>query len=229
MTKDFKTQTTSGSTFGQYGLSWMLGGVAIGILVGLMMYALANKGNTPPATAATPTTPAAQENASDTASADANLAKLDSPVEKDTPDTQPRFSYHAVLPQLEVDVPASIQADKAKAPSEKKTPVKETAAKETKQATPPTATEKAETKPPVSKAFTGINGFQIGSYKTEDQAAAMNSHLKKNGLNARIEKADVNGVAWFRVRIGPATSPEVLGKWQQTLSGMGISPLAVRM
>jgi cell division protein FtsN len=237
MTKDFKTQTTSGNSFGQYGLSWMLGGVAIGILAGLMMYALANKAHTPPTEATPPTTPATQATSPDTASAgtDANLAKLDSPAAMNTSEDLPRFSYHAVLPQLEVDVPASVQAANTQAPSEKKAPVKETVSKGTKQDTPQAATakqitaEKTEAKPSPSKALASMNGFQIGSYKTEDQAAAMNSRLKKNGLNARVEKADVNGVAWFRVRIGPASSPEVLGKWQQTLSGMGISPLPVRM
>jgi cell division protein FtsN len=33
----------------------------------------------------------------------------------------------------------------------------------------------------------------------------------------------------YRVRIGPATDQAMLDKWQKTLSGMGITPLAVRM
>ena len=76
---------------------------------------------------------------------------------------------------------------------------------------------------------TGFNGYQIGSYKTPDQAANMQSRLKKKGLSSRVEQASVQGATWYRVRIGPATSLEMLQKWQQTLSGMGISPMAVRM
>ena len=45
MSKDFKKQAAPASNFGQYGLGWMLSGIAIGLLVGLGMYALANKNN----------------------------------------------------------------------------------------------------------------------------------------------------------------------------------------
>ncbi len=54
MTKDFKKQAASDGAFGQYGLGWMVGGVAIGLLIGAGMYALANKGNAP-SNATTPT------------------------------------------------------------------------------------------------------------------------------------------------------------------------------
>ncbi|QQZ30941.1 SPOR domain-containing protein [Thiothrix subterranea] len=57
----------------------------------------------------------------------------------------------------------------------------------------------------------------------------MQSRLKKKGLSSRIETANIQGATWFRVRVGPATSPEMLQQWQQTLSGMGISPMAIRM
>ena len=35
MSKDFKKQAAPASNFGQYGLGWMLSGIAIGLLVGL--------------------------------------------------------------------------------------------------------------------------------------------------------------------------------------------------
>ncbi|WP_308874402.1 SPOR domain-containing protein [Thiothrix subterranea] len=88
---------------------------------------------------------------------------------------------------------------------------------------------KPETKKPTPAAISGFNAFQIGSYKTQDQAADMQSRLKKKGLSSRIETANIQGATWFRVRVGPATSPEMLQQWQQTLSGMGISPMAIRM
>lgn len=226
MTKDFKTPTSTGSesSFGQYGMSWMLGGIAIGLLAGLAMYALASKNeqpaaNTPvPATAASntqyaaSTLPAGQqqgETMTDTVSA----TMRDAPVEEET-DEAPGFSYHAVLPQLEVGIPITVQEEQA---VQAKAEAKKAAKKEEKK------TDTAA--PSLSKA----NGFQLGSYKTQAQATALQNRLKKNGLNTRVEQGSVNGQTWYRVRLGPATSQEMLNKWQQTLSGMGISPMAVRM
>ena len=270
MTKDFKQQSAAGSAFGQYGLGWMIGGVAIGLLIGAGMYALANKGNvantsapssadtttvntssalTPPT--ATPNTTAALEGNNGTASLQDSPAKTN-----ETIDETPGFSYHAVLPQLEIDVPLSAQveqqmyatqpapdktaADKKKAPekpeTEKKTATPDKAPEKITEKTAEKLPEKANAVPekkappaPTSATPTGFNGFQIGSYKTQDQAANMQQRLQQNGLNTRIEAANVQGATWYRVKIGPASSAAMFHKWQQTLSGMGISPMAVRM
>ncbi|WGZ94713.1 MAG: SPOR domain-containing protein [Candidatus Thiothrix putei] len=255
MTKDFKKQAAAGSAFGQYGLGWMVGGVAIGLLIGAGMYALANKGNAPDATTTTPpglnttslgdTTNPATSTLSTTdvtatgdnggTSTPQNLSSQDQPS-----DETPGFSYHAVLPQLEIDVPLAVQVEQqaaaTKEPPDTKKPV--AAAPPPKQAdkktvavdTPKADTPKPETKKaPPAAAITGANALQIGSYKTQDQAADMQNRLKKKGLNSRVETANIQGATWFRVRVGPASSPEMLQKWQQTLSGMGISPMAIRM
>ncbi len=240
MTKDFKQQAVSGSAFGQYGLGWMVGGVAIGLIIGAGMYALANKGNVPATRATNPTssnmtTSSVGDSATPT---DSTLIGGDTPemaadaTPEPAPDEAPGFSYHAVLPQLEIDVPLAVQVEQqAAAPkpaNEKKSavvpPPKEADKKPALADTP-----KPETKKSAPAAISGSNAFQIGSYKTQDQAADMQSRLKKKGLNSRIETANVQGATWFRVRVGPATSPEMLQQWQQTLSGMGISPLAIRM
>lgn len=224
MTKDFKTPSSNGSesSFGQYGVSWMLGGIAIGLLAGLAMYSLASNSEqtaTSPATATTvagntqyaaSTLPASQQGETMTDTAPA--AMRDAPAEDESGET-PGFSYHAVLPQLEVDIPVTVQEEQA---AQTKTTTQKAVKKETKT---DTAT------PSLSKA----NGFQLGSYKTQAQAEALQSRLKKNGLNTRVEAGSVSGQTWYRVRLGPATSQEMLNKWQQTLSGMGISPMAVRM
>lgn len=252
MTKDFKKQAASDSAFGQYGLGWMVGGVAIGLLIGAGMYALANKGNTPDTTANTPanisTTDAGGAANTQTSTAGTNPALVDSngaaslqdsPATPNQPSEEaPGFSYHAVLPQLEIDVPLAVQVEQPPASSKPAADKKKEAAvpppKEAEKKAAATNAQKAEDKkatpPPVNQAVpTGFNGFQIGSYKTKDQAAEMQNRLKKNGLNSRVEQATIQGATWFRVKIGPATSAEMLQKWQQTLSGMGISPMQVRM
>ncbi len=178
--------------------------------------------------------------------AQASLQDVAAPANEPREET-PGFSYHAVLPQLEVDVPPSILAEQRAVASqaaaakdkaaEKKAPAPAAAKEADKKAAVPTAPKATDNKtaaappaPPAATATpTGFNGFQIGSYKTKDQATDMQNRLKKNGLNSRVEQANVQGATWFRVRLGPASSPDMLDKWQQTLSGMGISPLAVRM
>ena len=230
MTKGCKKQSTADGAFGQYGLGWMVGGVAIGLLIGAGMYALANKGNIPDAST-TQTGDAANiqvasigsalspEGNNAVASLQDSLATSNEPLEE-----TPGFSYHAVLPQLEVDVPLARQVEQR--PAAKKPEAATTAVKEAQ------ATDKADKKavaPVASTAPTGFNGFQIGSYQTSDQAAAMQNRLKKKGLSSRVEQASVKGATWYRVKVGPSASAETLQKWQQTLSGMGISPMAVRM
>ncbi len=221
MTKDFKQQIAADSSFGQYGLSWMLGGIGIGLLVGVGMYAIANKGSQ-----TTTTTPSAAVSTAPNASASVtpNAASRDAAAASVPPDNTANpaeFSYHAVLPQLEVDVPIAVHDDAAKAAKTVATPTPAT------KPAPATETPTAEAKP--SALPTGFNGLQIGSYKTEEQALAMQNRLKRSGLQSQTVKATVHGETWFRVRVGPVSDAATLNKWQQTLSGMGISALPVRM
>lgn len=252
MTKDFKKQSASTSALGQYGMGWMVGGVAIGLLIGAGMFALAKKGNAPDASTTPPAVVSAVNagNAANPQALNNGTASLqDAPTTKTTNKTAeetPGFSYHAVLPQLEINVPLSAQAEQQaaavqqppldKAATDKKKeaalPPPKEADKKTAADTAKPAEKAADKKPapqPASVVPNGLNGFQIGSYKTQDQAAEMLNRLKQHGLNARIEQAHVQGATWFRVKIGPASSPDMMHKWQQTLSGMGISPMAVRM
>lgn len=240
MSKDFKKQAAPASNFGQYGLGWMLSGIAIGLLVGLGMYALANKNNLSAnagvaspqqqVTGATPSTPGVTTLTANVSNADtANANGVGTGVVADSPaglSDGPAFSYHAVLPQLEVGIPVSVQAGQIKPVKE---PVKKPVATEDKKPDTVEETQTSPAKPAASKPLAGMNGFQIGSYKTLDQASAMQNRLKRNGMTTRVEKASINGDTWFRVRVGPADSTELMSRWEQTLSGMGISPLPVRM
>ncbi|MEZ5453252.1 MAG: SPOR domain-containing protein [Thiothrix sp.] len=218
MTKDFKKQAVSESVFGQYGMGWMAGGIAIGLLVGAGMYALAHKEDAPTTTALQPSADmsiaAADAGSGIQPAQSGGTSQMNTPATADeaTTDEIPGFSYHAVLPQLEIDIPASVQAEQQAA-------AKQASSK---------ADKKAENQP-APAVPTGFNGFQIGSYKTADQASDIQKRLKRSGLTTRVEQASVNGTVWFRVRLGPASSPDMMQKWQQTLSGMGISPMAVRM
>lgn len=220
MTKDFKKQAASDSAFSQYGMGWMLGGIAVGLLVGLGLYAMNNDklvkagATTAPGTAVTPaigSTPGDTHTIPNQAN---NIAQHDTVSPEPEADKSPGFSYHAVLPQLEVSVPvvapdsSAVVANKGIKPS-------------TDSTMPATTANTAK--------LGKINGFQLGSYKTEAQAISLQARVRANGLNSRVEKAEVNGVPMFRVRIGPATNQAMLDKWEKTLIGMGITPMGVRM
>lgn len=229
MTKDFKIQPENTSGLSPQGMGWMLGGIAAGLLAGLALYNLSNNSNAdsipaPPATTETTSPPPA-------ATADSSMAdkpETGKTTLKDMPETEeqlsgdPIFSYHAVLPQMEVALPTSVQEAASKAERKQKT----ASGSDTKKTASST---EAKTSPTTPVKISKANGFQLGAYKNESQAAKFRSRLSSKGLNTRIEKTEVNGQTIYRVRIGPAADQKMLDKWQQTLSGMGISPMAVRM
>jgi cell division protein FtsN len=213
MTKDFKTSTVTQPNVAQYGMSWMFGGIAIGLIVGLFVYIVINKDID---AVPTPTEAQADTNAmSSSAPQETALMQGNASNATGQSDTQvqPNFSYHAVLPQL--DVPVAITPDTSKPAKQLSNSAETKAAKEAS----PAATTK----------LGKFNAFQVGSYKTQAQASAMQARLKQNGLATHIEKAEVNGQDYYRIKLGPATSADVYNKWQQTLSSMGINPLPIHL
>lgn len=226
MTKDFKISGASASGQ-QYGISWVLGGIAVGLLVGAVIYATAGSNKTPVADAATANSTVAttaqtgnNNPATNTASAQDKPA---APVER------PDFSYHAILPQLEVPL---VVGDSSKPVAE--TPAAKPVEKTEKK---PEKAEKAETvatAKPAQESAEAITGdgrylFQLGAYKTQDQAAQMQRRASSSGLNTRIETSKVNGETWYRVRLGPTADLQTANKWKQRLAGMGISAMMIRL
>ena len=212
MTKDFKTSTVTQPNVAQYGMSWMFGGIAIGLIVGLFVYIVINKDiNAVPS----PSEVQADTNAASTALQETALMQGNTTNTSSQADTQvqPNFSYHAVLPQL--DVPVAITPDTSK-------PAKQLSnSAETKPA--------KEAVPAVMTKLGKFNAFQVGSYKTQAQASAMQTRLKQNGLATHVEKAEVKGQDYYRIKLGPTNSADVYNKWQQTLSSMGINPLPIHL
>lgn len=241
MTKDFKKPATANNLVSQYGIGWMLGGIAIGLAVGLVLYKLTYKDGNADAPVATvsPTAPATVTSEPSAA----NPALRDAPkITADTGQERPEFNYYAVLPQLEVGTPivvpeppaapktvAKPQTVDTKAKPVIPAPVAGEPAKPTDNPIGVAPAPKPETKPAPPSKPSKSSGLQLGAYKSEAQAVALQKRVQQNGLNSRVEKTDVSGTTVFRVRIGPATSPEMLESWKKTLSGMGITPLSVGM
>lgn len=225
MTKDFKIAETT--TTSQYGISWVLGGIAVGLLAGAVVYALMSP-KTPAVAAATTlgTTPTLTNPATTSASTSSVTSLADKPANTDN---RPGFSYHAVLPQLEMSVPITVQEDnpdgttpKTAATEEKKPVVKEKVAEIV--ASKPT---EAEPKPQVTTQ--GKIMYQLGAYKSEAQANQIQRLASQKGLNTRIESTEIKGERWYRVRLGPTNDANTANRWKQMLSGMGISVMEIRL
>ena len=216
MTRDFKQNETT-TPANQYGISWVLGGIAVGLLAGAVVYALMSrpdlvnlnlpgisgqKQNTVQQTIQPPVSPLA-----DGTQTQPTLA--DKPVE----DSRPGFSYHAVLPQLELDVP--VAAPREAAPTHKQVLPR------IEQAQPEQQQQAVNNQ--------GSYMFQLGAYRNRNQAVQMQQRAKQNGMNTRVESAQVNGQTWYRVRLGPTDNLQIVNRWKQRLNSMGINPMMIRL
>lgn len=229
MTKDFKIAESTASS--QYGISWVLGGIAVGLLAGAVVYALMSP-KTPAVSAATPnttTTPPLTSSTNTSLSTNALSSLEDKPA---STDNRPGFSYHAVLPQLEMSVPISVHEDNpdgdtpktATVTEEKKPAPKEKIAEiEASQPEPAAVIEKTPA------ATAGKVMYQLGAYKSEAQANQIQRLASQKGLNTRVEATEIKGELWYRVRLGPTNDPNTANRWKQMLSGMGISAMEIRL
>lgn len=216
MTRDFKQNDSSASP-NQYGLSWVLGGIAVGLLAGGLVYAYMSH----------QIKSASSVNPSETAEGAAILpatSEAGNPTLQDEPeeDTRPGFIYHAVLPQLEVDVPIPPPEESAPADQE---PIEEPILVEEEDA----MAEVAAAQEIQNNLAKGRYMFQLGAYQSQAQAVQMQRRAQQNGMNTRVETANINGKTWFRVRLGPTEDLQVVNKWKQRLSGMGINPMMIRL
>ena len=96
------------------------------------------------------------------------------------PPPKPRFDFYTLLPELEVVVPEDEISGES-------TP-------ESREAAPKVMTEGGE--------FI----LQAGSFKQYQEADRLKASLALLGVQAHIQKVDVNNDTWHRVRIGPIAS-----------------------
>lgn len=224
MTKDFKiTETTASS---QYGISWVLGGIAVGLLAGAVVYALMSPkpSTVAAATHSSPHSPVLANSSSPSPATSTTSSLQDKPT---TTDNRPGFSYHAVLPQLEMSVPISVHEDNPEGET-----TKATVAEEKKPAPKTTELVASKTEPAVEKPQAAAQGkimYQLGAYKSEAQASQIQRLASQKGLNTRIEATEIKGERWYRVRLGPTNDVNTANRWKQMLSGMGISAMEIRL
>lgn len=221
MTKDFKTtDSASNPAANQYGISWVVGGIAVGLLAGAAVYALASNGTLElnfNAVTKTPvvTTEDTKDSQASSLEATSDENDVETVAQAEPTDERPGFTYYAVLPQLELDVNEQMQ--------------EEVEITETTPTTPPRPAAEANNRSASTIAAGGRIMFQLGSYKTQAQAVQLQKRASQNGLNTRVETATIRGETWYRVRLGPTEDMNIVNRWKQMLAGMGISPMVIRL
>ncbi len=77
---------------------------------------------------------------------------------------------------------------------------------------PETSNTPKETSEEIAKKFASLSqdkyALQIASYQKKEEAEAKIKELQSKGLTAQIQDADVKGVTWHRVMVGPYYSKE---------------------
>ena len=216
MQKDFKAAKPVDSGY-KTGMIWMLTGVFMGLLVGLSMYFYANRHaplfatanaamvNKDPATL-TSEEKTALANAQTT---DALIKKSDDsgpiplPEVLDEPPPKKRaiFSFHAVLPNIDMPVrPRTVTLAQAK-------PLTSTA--------------------PTVVANVGSPGdymLQVASFRKAAQATRSLDKLNSLGVTSNVQKFSSKGKTWYRVVAGPVAEMH-LPDWKKQVKSLGYNPL----
>lgn len=247
MYKDFKKSETldTGFTSGN-SLLWMFSGIVLGLLVGLGMYFFTNdkipsismidslEQKIQSAQTENPNQPQSTVAVTEKKIVQPTQQKVEEKERKN------KFSYYAVLPNLDVPVgsgkpinTSAVAASKA----EKKVnntiekslsdQYEEAVAKQNAQANnveEPVATETVEQE--VKKESLGDYLLQVASFKKQSMADKTKGRLSNKGIDAYIQKKKIKGRYWYRVVAGPVDQTNV-NSWKNTAEQLGHKPLVI--
>jgi DedD protein len=115
------------------------------------------------------------------------------------------------------DAPSPLPAQPAAASSGTSTAVKQTAPAAAKPATavpvPVKTTVPASNTTAAQGKVYDVYWVQTGSFSAKVRADGVRETLASKGINSVIENRDVNGATYYRVRVGPYTSPHEADYW----------------
>lgn len=87
----------------------------------------------------------------------------------------------------------------------------------------------SQTQPASQPSSSGSYLLQVGAYRTTKDAERIKAKLALQGMQARIETADVKGITWHRVRLGPFQRASDLDRTKQQLLNAGHKAMAIRV
>lgn len=250
MYKDFKKSETldTGFTSGN-SLIWMFSGIVLGLLVGLGMYFFTN--DKIPSISMIDSlekkiqTAQTEKSQSPNNSVTANEKKLaQKPLNLEQQKTEEKerknkFSYYAVLPNLDVPIgsgkPINTSAAAASKSVEKMDKITEqtlsdeyeaAVAKQNAQnnAVDELIEETATAEP--KKESLGDYLLQVASFKKESMADKTKGRLSNKGIDAYVQKKKIKGRYWYRVVAGPVDQINI-NSWKSTAEQLGHKPLVI--
>ncbi len=124
--------------------------------------------------------------------------------------TKPSFDFYQILPEMEVVVPDTELAAQAAAQAQ--------------QPATPTPSPPAQADAAIAAALY----LQAGSFRSQSDAEQLKARLALTGERASVVPVTVNGVAWFRVRVGPYSDAIALDNAKRQLAANGIDAIALR-
>jgi cell division protein FtsN len=75
----------------------------------------------------------------------------------------------------------------------------------------------------------GVYVLQAGSYRKQEEADRIQAQLKKQGIDADVQRVSVDDDVWHRVRIGPITDLTELNRLRARLRAADLDALVIRV
>ena len=106
-------------------------------------------------------------------------------------------------------------------------------------ALPPSSTSEDSQAPTVSNLPGGVavpNAeaqfrymLQVGAFRSQRDADSLRARVALAGYEVRVEPADVQGVTWYRVRLGPFNGLDALNEARMRMSEAGLQSSVIRL
>lgn len=212
MQKDFKKAKSVDSGY-KTGMIWMLTGVFMGLLVGLSMYFYANRhaplfatanaamvGKDPATLTAEERTALANAQTTDQiiTKIDAGPTPLPKVLDEPAPKKRAIFSFHAVLPNIDMPVsPRTVTLANA---------------------------DPLGSAEPARAATSGDYMLQVASFRKVSQANRSLDKLNDLGVTSSVKEFSNKGKTWYRVLAGPVAESH-LSDWKKQVMSLGYNPL----
>jgi len=239
MYKDFKKSETLDTGFaGGTSLLWMFSGIVLGLLVGLGMYFFSND-KMPKVSMIDSLEKKIQKVQTDKStnnrlsnkpdpanSSMSSFNALEKPNKVKEQERKNKFSYYAVLPNLDVPVGNAKPINTSgSAPAQTETVTQTTESSANKKTEETVAViEEAEEK--IKPAAIGDYLLQVASFKKQSMANKTRGRLSNKGIDAYIQKKKIKGRYWYRVVAGPVDQYSV-DSWKNTAEKLGHKPLVI--
>lgn len=123
----------------------------------------------------------------------------------------PRFDFYNLLPDQEVLVPEE-ELESARPAVQPSAPKAEPAAA-------------AAPAPAAKKKYL----VQVSSFRSAKEAESLKARLAFLGLQAQVSRADIKGVTWYRVRLGPYASTAAMQEARKRLASSGYQSLPIAL